>query len=604
MLSAATALPLLAVSALAAFLVFQQQQETLVTAALSRNHATLEAVDAEVRGTINLLNSLAIREEIFQNAGAEFHRVAQAVLSTQPQLQNLVLSAPDGRQLANARLPWGSPLLQEVVDKASFSRLITTGRPTVGSLSFAPRLGDEPGVAVRVVILQGQGVAGVITAVIRPTVFQKILEDQRLPEGWVSGLVGSDGRFIARTPAVKLGSLAGAAFLNNVRDADAGWYRGNTVEGLDTYSAFAKSRLTGWSIGFGIPAEAVTRGPLRTALLFLTGVVASLLGAMAIGYWLVARIAHPIQHLARAAPGLRQGRSYPPIATAVDEVTALAAALDAAATSIRERDAELLRQRDELAAQADALRQVDENKTRFLAQVSHELRGPLGTVRYAMELIDKSPDTAVRAQARSTIRRQLDLLTRLVNDFIDLGRVERGQLDLALARVDLQEIVQRCIDVVRSQLEAKQQVLSVTYATGPLHVLGDADRLTQVVSNLLSNTTKYTPPGGHIQIRLALKDDEAVVAVQDDGDGFSKADAERMFEMFVRLEGAHGTVQGSLGIGLAVTKAIVELHRGRITAHSEGPDRGAVFTVRLPVNGPDVANQPQIDTAPSKRQTT
>jgi signal transduction histidine kinase len=187
-----------------------------------------------------------------------------------------------------------------------------------------------------------------------------------------------------------------------------------------------------------------------------------------------------------------------------------------------------------------------------------------------------------------------------VGDFIDLGRVERGHLDLALAPVDLQDVVQDCINVVKAQSDVKQQVLAVTYAAGSLQVQGDVDRLTQVTSNLLSNAVKYTPHGGRISVRLAREGDEAVIEVQDNGQGFSKVDAGRMFEMFVRLNGLHGPVEGSLGIGLAVTKAIVELHGGAITAHSGGPGSGALFVVRLPVDGPKLTAVSPTGTATSR----
>jgi signal transduction histidine kinase len=600
LLSAATALPLLLVSAVAALLVFNQERDTLVATALSRNHATLQAVDAELRGTINLLNSFATREDLLSGEGAKFHQMAQEVLATQPQLQNLVLTAPGGRQLANARLPWGTPLMQTVVEEESFSTVIATGKPTVGDLSFAPRLGNEPGVAVRVAVRRGDAVAAVITAVVRPAVFQQALERQGIPEGWVTGVVGADGRFIARVPVVKLGSMAAPTYLREIQKADQGWYRGLTVDGYDSYSAFTKSKLTGWSIGYGIPAQTVVGAPLRTGLILFSGLFVSLLSAFALGYWLLARIALPVRQLANAAPGLQQGTAPPLTSKTIDEVAALAVALDDAATSIRERDVELLRQKNELAANAEALREMDATKTRFLAQVSHELRGPLSTVRNAVEVLDRSPDIAEQVKARSVIRRQVDLLTRLVGDFIDLGRVERGHLDLALAPVDLQDVVQDCINVVKAQSDVKQQVLAVTYAAGSLQVQGDVDRLTQVTSNLLSNAVKYTPHGGRISVRLAREGDEAVIEVQDNGQGFSKVDAGRMFEMFVRLNGLHGPVEGSLGIGLAVTKAIVELHGGAITAHSGGPGSGALFVVRLPVDGPKLTAVSPTGTATSR----
>ncbi|WP_439519090.1 sensor histidine kinase [Hydrogenophaga sp.] len=583
LLCAGTALPLIIASAVAALYVFHQERETLIAAALARNRAAIEAVDAELRGTINLLNSLATREGLLAGDGAKFHEMAQGVLASQPQLQNLVLTALDGRQLSNARLPWGTPLLQNVVDHASFAAVIASGQPSVGDLSFAPKLGNEAGVAVRVAVMNGGAVAAVITAVVRPSIFQNTLERQGIPPGWVTGLVGTDGRFIARVPSVQLGSHASPSYLQATQKAHEGWYRGVTVDGYDSYSAFTKSTLTGWSIGYGIPAQSVTAGPNRTMLLLLWGLSASFFLAAALGYWLLLRIARPIGILAKAAPRLREGHQPPPTNKAIRELAALALALDETAKSIREKDAELLRHREELAAHADVLSKLDAAKTRFLAQVSHELRGPLGTVRNGIELLDMAPDAAQQRKVRLMMRRQVDLLTRLVGDFIDIGRIERGQLDLSLASMDLQSILQDCLDVAKVDADAKNQMLLVTYAVGSLEIKGDADRLTQVLCNLLSNAVKYTQVGGLIALRLLREGDEAVVEVQDNGQGFSEVDGDRMFEMFVRLDGLNGPVHGSLGIGLAVTKAIVQMHGGSITASSDGRGKGALFVVRLPI---------------------
>jgi signal transduction histidine kinase len=585
LLAAVTAVPLVVVAFVAMGYIVANENTTVVDSAKVRNRATLESVDAELRGTINTLRALSASKALASGDFAGFHAEATAALATQKHWRNIILLAPDGHNLVNARLPWGSPLPQQTADPDSLRAAVGSREAAVGNLSFSPWLNNEAAIAVRVPILRGGNVTHVISASLDPATFQQLLERQKLPAGWVSGLVGTDGRFIARVTPVPLGTMASPDYLRAVRAAAEGWYRGRTVDGHDSFTAFSRSEMSGWTVGYAIPAETIVGGPTRAAAILSAGVLFSILSTVLIGYWLSRRIARPIAELANAAPQLTSGVAPPKLGSAIDEVDALAKALREAAAAIRTRDDELVRRGEELMVQADELRRVDEHKTRFLAQVSHELRGPLGPLKNATYLLAHSNDPQQQAGALEVIRRQLALLSRLVDDFVDIDRIGRGELDLRLERISLERVLNESVDMVKPQMDVKRQTLVVRHAPEPLEVHGDADRLVQVISNLMTNACRYTPEGGTVEVTAARSPDGATITVSDDGVGFKPADAARIFEMFVRLAEPGSNAPGSLGIGLAVTRKIVEMHEGRIEAHSEGPGKGAVFTVTLPLHG-------------------
>lgn len=597
LLSLATAAPLLALSLLAGVYVFQRENANVVNAALARNRATLEAVDAELRGSINTLRSLASSPSLARDDLAEFHREANRVLATQPHWQNVVLSRPDGVQLVNARRARGAPLLDTEPEPGSFQRALGLGAPAVGDLSFAPLLGNEPGVGVRLPLARDGRTRFVLTAVLKPAVFQKLLTNQALPEGWVSGLVGNDGRIIARVPPVAPGTFASAEYRSHAAGAREGWYRGNTIEGRDTFTAFSRSALTGWSIGYAIPAEAIVGGPWGAGALVGAGLALSVISALLIGYWLSRRIATPISELVSAARALGTERHAVRVNSTIDEVMALAAAVSEAGDVIQQRDDELHRAAEELRLHALELGRANANKTRFLALLSHELRNPLAPLRTGLAILKASGDARVQQETRAMMERQLAHLTRLIEDLLDIGRIDRGQIALQLEPMLLESAVQSAIESTKPAMEAKSQALVVHYSPARTQVLGDPVRLSQVFINLLGNAAKYTPRGGRIEVQIAEEAGRAMVTVSDSGAGFSPTDAARIFDMFVRLDLQEGMEDpGGLGIGLTLTRSLVELHHGRIEARSDGAGLGATFTVRLPACTPVAA--PAVSRAP------
>jgi signal transduction histidine kinase len=182
------------------------------------------------------------------------------------------------------------------------------------------------------------------------------------------------------------------------------------------------------------------------------------------------------------------------------------------------------------------------------------------------------------------IERQTDLMTRLVDDLLDVSRISRGKIELRRERVDLRDVVQAAVETNQPLVAACRHELTVSAPDSPAWVLGDRYRLTQVVSNLLHNAAKYTPPGGRVRLGVERDGSAAVVRVADSGVGIRADQLDRVFDLFVQVESPDGRLaQSGLGIGLALVKRLVEMHGGTVAAQSEGPGLGSEFVVRLPL---------------------
>ena len=228
--------------------------------------------------------------------------------------------------------------------------------------------------------------------------------------------------------------------------------------------------------------------------------------------------------------------------------------------------------------EADELRRDSERKDQFIAMLAHELRNPLMPIVTAVELLKDHPDAETVDRARDAMARQVGILRRLVDDLLDIARITSGKLTLRRGPVDLRSVVEQSIDALRAAAEEHEQTLEVTIPDEPLRILADEVRLTQVVSNLLSNAVRYTPPGGRIQVRCWLDEAGGHVEVSDNGRGIDPELLPHIFGLFVQARsGGHG-----LGLGLSLVKRLVDLHGGEVRAESAGQDQGTTFEVTIP----------------------
>ena len=573
LLAFASAAPVMVLAVIIAVLVVKQERDTVRDAAGDRVVAVMSAVDAELRGSVATLRAMAASASLERGELKAFHAEASRILSTHPDWLTFTLARPDGiRILDAANLPGAA--LGGVVDRPSFDRALKSGEPVIGNVAAGPS-GRNPGIPLRMPVRAGDGtVSYVLTVVLKPEAFGDVLRAQRLPEGWVVNLLDSSARTIARQPPVPAGTPASDSLREAVARTPQGWFRGQTLEGLSVYTPHVTSSLSGWSLGIGMPLEAVDAAAWRSLwlviamVLIATGVAAGL--AVLVGW----RIARPIAALATAADESGRGRAAFPRHTPIAELDSLSAALGRAADAARER--EDLVQREKAALQA-----TDRAKDEFLAMLSHELRNPLAALTTAAHVLKLAkPEEEAAAKARAVVERQTRHMARLVGDLLDISRVAMGKVQLEHERFNLAEAIGNVMNVWRASGRLERH--RVTLETAEAWVDADRARIEQVVSNLLDNAVKFTPAGRRIAVSVRTEGDTAVIGVTDEGEGLAPGMTERMFDLFVQGERGLDRGAGGLGVGLALVKRLTELHGGTVSATSAGPGFGTAFTVRLP----------------------
>jgi signal transduction histidine kinase len=234
-----------------------------------------------------------------------------------------------------------------------------------------------------------------------------------------------------------------------------------------------------------------------------------------------------------------------------------------------------------------SLQEQDRRKDEFLAMLAHELRNPLAPISAAAEVLKLGTASADRIrQSSSVIGRQVRHLKSLIDDLLDVSRVTRGLIQLDLALLDPMALIASAVEQSQPLIGARAHVLAVEGDAGGAQIRGDANRLIQVLVNLLNNAAKYTPDGGRIVLSVSRDADSVVISVRDNGTGIEAGMLPHIFDLFTQANRTPDRAQGGLGIGLALVKTIISLHDGHVTAHSDGLGAGSVFTIALNAIGP------------------
>ncbi|MCU0703767.1 MAG: response regulator [Fimbriiglobus sp.] len=239
-----------------------------------------------------------------------------------------------------------------------------------------------------------------------------------------------------------------------------------------------------------------------------------------------------------------------------------------------------------VAERTAALLEADRRKDEFLAILAHELRNPLAPIRNGLAVLRVSNARSGDLRLEPLLDmmdRQLAHIIRLIDDLLDVSRLTTGKVVLQPSPVDVREVIEAAVEACRPHLDAGQHAIEVIVTDGALPLFGDRIRLVQVLVNLLTNASKYTPTGGRVSVNAWREGVQVVLTVTDNGIGIPAEMLPRVFDLFVQVPDHQPLAQGGLGIGLSLVKRLVEMHNGTVTVHSPGPSRGSTFTVRLPL---------------------
>ena len=604
------AVPLAAAGAALLASQWSHQRGQAITQLQDQARTLRLAVDRELALDRAVMEALAASRDIDRRDWQTFYAVAKQA----SEVRNgswFVLVQPDGQNLLNTSVPFGTPLPNLRVllarpaeaewrgrsiplpDIRQFDIPFESGRPAVSGLAFGP-VSRQPVVATNVPVMRDGKPVYVLGLAYSADFFLQLLGGDSGPDGPLRGLIDGSGRLIARNraPADFIGRHAPAPFDAGMGALPAeGVGETATLEGVPAYFAYSRSTLSDWGVAVGMPKSAVLAPAWRALWMWLAFLLAAASIGLFFAFRLWRRLAVPLDALARSARFLGDSSSaellHRPLSTDIAEVEALRRALHDAVDNEQQRrrtEREREEAREELRLANARLVEADERKDEFLAMLSHELRNPLAAIRNVATILNgESEQTPSKTRSLNEILlRQTLQLARMVDDLLDVARITRGRVQLHPGPLRLDLLATKVAEDALAALDGRAHRLTV-HAAQEVAVLGDEARLTQVLHNLLDNAAKYTPPGGRIALEVSVDGRRAVIRVTDNGRGIERHLLPHVFELFTQGARTLDHSQGGLGIGLTMVKNIVEMHGGTVEARSAGEGCGSEFIVRLPI---------------------
>jgi signal transduction histidine kinase/ActR/RegA family two-component response regulator len=471
-----------------------------------------------------------------------------------------------------------------LADRTHFKRAVTERRFIAGNYVFG-RVIQKHTINLTYPVTNAENeVVAVVFAALDLAELDKFISGINLPAGSILVTADSEGTIISRRPhpeqwfGVKVAPQMIEAMGRDQRHPQmlAG---PDGVERLHAFARVGTPDVSDFVVTIGMPSEQIVGPAWRDQIMALATLGATMLLAL-VATWLVgnAMIVRRVKVLVNTAEQIASGRldARTGIPYGGEEFGYLARALDRMAAALQQKEAEHHRAEEELRA-------ADKRKDEFLAMLAHELRNPLAPISAAAQLLKLVHLDEARVRHTSDIiARQVDHMTRLVDDLLDVSRVTRGLVTLDKEPLDIKDIVADAVEQVSPLIESRGHLLELQLPEESAGVLGDQKRLVQVIANLLNNSAKYTPDGGRIVLRLEVRPQEIVLTVVDNGIGMEPDLVLRVFDLFAQAERTSDRSQGGLGLGLALVKSLVTLHGGSVQAGSKGLGQGSAFTVRLP----------------------
>lgn len=526
-------------------------------------------------------------------------RAKRSIINTYVPLGTPLPGSEDHDAPPGQRIGWEGRSLP-AVDSGVLSEPMQSGRPRISNLFYGP-LRKGPVVSLSLPVRRNEAVPYTVAFVYAPERFLNLIKQQPQADKVMISIIDGNGNIIAphRDAEQSIGRVAPWPFAHDGNRSEAGILEARTLDGVPAFLAHRHSDLSEWTVAVAVSKDEVLAPARRSLLLWLALLLAMLAAAALLARRFWRRVALPLSALARQARERGTCNAQMPQSD-IEEIDTLGAALDEAAKSERARREEVsrrleLEQREHLLAlrHADELRAADRRKDEFLAMVGHELRNPLAPIMNAIAVLRKVANDAPTVQRLlGILDRQSRQLQRLVEDVLDLARINKGKIVLRKSRMDLRDVLEQAALAAQAGMEARRHTLEVRRGPRPIWIDGDEARLAQISGNLLDNAAKYTEPGGHIVLSATQDAGGAVLQVKDNGKGIAPDLLPHVFDLFEQGDISGVRAAGGLGIGLHVVKRLVEQHGGDIGVESGGEQRGSTFEVRLPL-----ANQPELRTS-------
>ncbi|GGY59971.1 hybrid sensor histidine kinase/response regulator [Pseudoduganella albidiflava] len=484
-------------------------------------------------------------------------------------------------------------------DRPHFRRAIAERRFIAGNYVFGRVIGKHT-VNLTFPVIKNGDVRAVLFAALDLTELDKFVLDVKLSPGSLMWTIDGQGTTISRRPDPA--SWFGKPIPQHLRQALATrpavpvlLTDGDGVERLYAFARVGKADVSDYTVIIGMPYDEIVAAATRDQLIAVAGLAMTITLALLAAWFggdilIVRRVQALVRTANRIATGsldTRTGLRYED-----EEIGALARSLDEMAHALQKKELE----RDAAAA---SLQAADRRKDEFLAMLAHELRNPLAPISSGAQVLKMAhADNPAVARTAEIIARQVEHMTRLIDDLLDVSRVTRGLVKLNRQPLDLRTVVEDAVEQAYPLFKSKRQQLELDIPHAPMGINADHKRMVQVIVNLLNNAAKYTQEYGHIRVRIERDGALVRVEVADDGIGMAPELVARVFELFTQAERTSDRSQGGLGLGLALARTLVTLHGGTVRAASAGANQGSTFTVELPYAEPPPQAQPGSAPAP------
>jgi signal transduction histidine kinase/ActR/RegA family two-component response regulator len=610
-LVAVSTMPLLALTLIPTASYVGAERARLQSLVHEASEDILSKLDRDITGKISILRALATSPAIDIADFDRFDQQARELVGVER--FHISLRAPNGEQLVSTRVPRGVPLAR--IDNPNDGRVLASQQPYISDLFYGPIAGEYL-LTVIVPVIRGGKAVHVLAAGLSPAYFADFLAQQSLRPPNEAAIVDRNGRIIAATRGG--GALTGRPMMGyaDMTGRQGTWSGVNTL-GDSVFRTYRRSALSGWTATAAIKQTALTAPLYRSLWLFLALFVAVTAVVLGAGTFLSRRMNAAFAALARASKDLGDGGTVVLPRTRLREANAIGSALAEAARKLRESSNALKRTNEALEARvAERTRDLTEAKeaaelararaeranrakSQFVASMSHELRTPLNAISGFAQLLCHTGDHIARERHTRYAHNILEAsehLKHIINDVLDLARVEAGRISLNCTPLDCREVMSEVCRTLEVSAGARRITLNSDIAADLPRVLADRARLLQVLLNLGSNAIKYNVAGGRVWLAASRQDGMVRFSVRDTGQGISPEHQERVFEPFNRLGAERGPEEGA-GIGLAISRQLVHAMRGRIGFES-AVAAGSQFWIDLPLAVETAATEPAAEKLP------
>jgi signal transduction histidine kinase/ActR/RegA family two-component response regulator len=443
--------------------------------------------------------------------------------------------------------------------------------------------------------VRGGKVSHVLVAALDLRWYDRLLTRQGLPEGGVAGLFDRSFKFVARSSegAERRGGNPSEQLVADMKARREGIGRYTNLSGTSVYTAWTFTRH-GWGVGIATPAAPIEDPLWRHLVLFGFLWLAAMGLAILYAFSKARLITASLESLEGQARHVAAGRRIADLpASRVIEIDRAVASLEDASVLLQSTTQQRVRSLDTEREARTAAEEASRAKDEFLAMLGHELRNPLSAISNAAAILRVGNRTGEHIEFVSgVIARQTQQLARLIDDLLDVGRAVSGKIALESVPLDLAASARNVATTLQDSGRLADRRLQLDLAPAWIH--GDHTRVEQIVTNLLVNAATYTEPGGRVRVEVFCEAREAVLRITDDGRGIAPESLPYLFELFFQADATVDRATGGLGIGLTLVQRLARLHGGDVKAESEGPGRGASFTVRFPaISPPEAVSRPR-----------